>query len=236
MQAAALSHTGLIRPGNEDCYIVDAERGLLAVADGMGGHQAGEVASHLALRALRDRLFDGTPGEPLPRMLAAAAFANDIVYRSSQSSRERAGMGTTLTAVWVVGSRGFLAHIGDSRAYLFRDGQLQTLTNDHSYVGELVRNGGLTVEEARQHPRRNILTRAQGTEGTVSIDSREIALRAGDRLLLCTDGLYEVIPDAEIAAVMGRYQELAATVQELLRVTLERGGPDNVTVVLALYE
>lgn len=236
MRAEALSHTGLVRPGNEDYYLVDIEQGLLAVADGMGGHQAGEVASHLALRALRDRLFDGTTGEPLPRILAAAAFANEIVYRSSLSSRERAGMGTTMTAVWVVGTRGFLVHIGDSRAYLFRDGQLQVLTNDHSFVGELVRNGGLTAEEARQHPRRNILTRALGTEGTASIDSQEIEFKAGDRLLLCTDGLYEVIPDGEIAAIMSHYREVAPAAQELLRVALERGGPDNVTVVLALYE
>ncbi|GEA15091.1 MAG: family protein phosphatase [Moorella sp. (in: firmicutes)] len=236
MRAEALSHTGLVRPGNEDYFISDVERGLFAVADGMGGHQAGEVASHLALRALQDRLFYGTAGEPLPRLLAAAEFANEIVYRCSLSSRERAGMGTTMTAVWIVGSRGFLVHIGDSRAYLFRDGQLQVLTNDHSYVGELVRCGGLTAEEARLHPQRNILTRALGTGNTVDIDSREIELKPGDRLLLCTDGLYEVIPDQELADIMNRHQELAGATRQLLRLALERGGPDNVTVVLALYE
>ncbi|QGP92992.1 Protein phosphatase PrpC [Neomoorella glycerini] len=236
MRAEALSHTGLVRPGNEDYFISDVERGLFAVADGMGGHQAGEVASHLALRALQDRLFTGTTGEPLSRLLAAAAFANEIVYRSSLASRERAGMGTTMTAVWIVGPKGFLVHIGDSRAYLFRDGQLEVLTNDHSYVGELVRCGGLTAEEARQHPRRNILTRALGTGGTVNMDSREIELKPGDRLLLCTDGLYEVIPDQELAAIMNRHREMAEAARELLRVALERGGPDNVTVVLALYD
>ncbi|MBC7325449.1 MAG: Stp1/IreP family PP2C-type Ser/Thr phosphatase [Moorella sp. (in: Bacteria)] len=236
MQAEALSHTGLVRPGNEDCFIMDISEGLFAVADGMGGHQAGEVASHLALRALRDRLFNGTAGEPLPRLLAAAAFANATVYHSSLASQERAGMGTTMTAVWIVGPKGFLVHVGDSRAYLFRDGQLQILTNDHSYVGELVRRGGLTVEEARQHPQRNILTRALGTEDTVNIDSREIKLQPGDRLLLCTDGLYEVIPDGELAAIINHHREPAPAARELVRVALERGGPDNITVVLVLYE
>ncbi|WP_258359460.1 Stp1/IreP family PP2C-type Ser/Thr phosphatase [Moorella sulfitireducens (nom. illeg.)] len=236
MRAEALSHTGLVRPGNEDCFISDVDRGLFAVADGMGGHQAGEVASHLALRALQERLFDGTAGEPLSRLLAAAEFANQTVYRCSLASKERAGMGTTMTAVWIVGSKGFLVHIGDSRAYLLRGGQLQVLTNDHSYVGELVRSGGLTTEEARVHPQRNILTRALGTDGTAAIDSREIEMKRGDRLLLCTDGLYEVIPDQELANIMNRHRELAEAARELLRLALERGGPDNVTVVLALYE
>ncbi|BCV20974.1 Stp1/IreP family PP2C-type Ser/Thr phosphatase [Moorella sp. Hama-1] len=236
MQAEALSHTGLVRPGNEDYYILDIERGLLAVADGMGGHQAGEVASHLALRALADKLFNGPPGEPLPRLLAAAAFANEVVYRSSLDSQEREGMGTTMTAVWITGSRAYLTHIGDSRAYLFRDGQLQALTDDHSYVGELVRSGGLTAEEARLHPRRNILTRALGTETRVEIDSRELELQKGDRLLLCTDGLYEVIPDPELAAVLGKNLSLAQAARELLDLALERGGPDNITVVLGLYD
>lgn len=236
MQAEALSHTGLVRPGNEDYFILDVERGLLAVADGMGGHQAGEVASHLALRALADKLFNGPEGEPLSRLLAAAAFANEVVYRSSLSSQEREGMGTTMTAVWVTGSRAYLTHIGDSRAYLFRDGQLQVLTDDHSYVGELVRRGGLTAEEARLHPRRNILTRALGTEVRVEIDSREVELKSGDRLLLCTDGLYEVIPDAELAGILGENLPLAATARKLLDLALERGGPDNITVVLGLYE
>lgn len=236
MLGEAISHTGLVRPGNEDCFIMDTELGLLAVADGMGGHQAGEVASYLALQTLREKLLNSPAGEPLPNLMAAAAFANEVVFRSSLSSQEREGMGTTMTAIWVVGSRGFLAHIGDSRAYLLRDGQLQHLTDDHSYVGELVRCGSLTFDEARHHPRRNILTRALGTEKSVDIDSREIELKTGDRLLLCTDGLYEVISDSEIQTIMSRKQELQATARELLNLALERGGPDNITVVLALYE
>ncbi|WP_338825360.1 Protein phosphatase PrpC [Moorella humiferrea] len=236
MRAEALSHTGLVRPGNEDFFISDVKRGFFAVADGMGGHQAGEVASYLALRALSDRLFGSSEGEPLVRLKKAAEFANEVVYRSSLADRDRSGMGTTLTAVWILNGKAYLVHIGDSRAYLYRDGQLQVLTDDHSYVGELVRMGGLTAEEARVHPRRNILTRALGTDERADIDSREIALKPGDRLLLCTDGLYEVASDAELADVLNRHGELSVAAKELLRLALERGGPDNVTVVLALYE
>lgn len=236
MLGEAISHTGLVRPGNEDYFILDTELGLLAVADGMGGHRAGEVASYLALRALKEKLLNYRAGEPLSGLMAAAYFANQVVLRSSLSSHGREGMGTTMTAIWVVGSRGYLAHIGDSRAYLHRDGQLQHLTDDHSYVGELVRCGSLTLDEARHHPRRNVLTRALGTEEKVAIDSREIELKPGDQLLLCTDGLYEVISEAEIQNIIGSNQELQTTVQKLLGLALERGGPDNITVVLALYE
>ncbi|MDK2821089.1 MAG: family protein phosphatase [Clostridia bacterium] len=236
MQAEALSHTGLVRPGNEDYYIVNMEKGLFAVADGMGGHQAGEIASHLALEALAEKLFSDSSGDPLSRILAASTFANEVVYRSSLSSQDRNGMGTTLTVFWVNGNKGYLTHIGDSRAYLFRNGQLKVLTNDHSYVGELVRNGEITIEEARQHPYRNILTRALGTNSVAEIDTWEMDLFEGDCLLLCTDGLYEVIEDDELAMILSRYQDLAKATRELINLALARGGPDNITVVLVRYE
>ncbi|NLW07496.1 MAG: Stp1/IreP family PP2C-type Ser/Thr phosphatase [Clostridia bacterium] len=236
MLAEAISHTGLVRPGNEDYYILDLEMGLIAVADGMGGHQAGEVASHLALNTLRERLLDRPADDPLAGLMAATAVANETVFRSSLSNQEQEGMGTTLTAIRVVGNKGFLVHIGDSRAYLYREGRLQHLTDDHSYVGELVRCGSLTLDEARHHPRRNVLTRALGTEKSVEVDNLELELKPGDRLLLCTDGLYEVISDAEIQTIIACNPELKRATQELLELALKRGGPDNITVVLALYE
>lgn len=236
MLGEAISHTGLVRPGNEDSFIIDTELELIAVADGMGGHQAGEIASSLALRALRDKLSEAFHGEPLPFFLAAAAFANEKVYASSMVNHDQEGMGTTLTAVWIVGTKAYIVHIGDSRAYLFRGGRLEALTDDHSYVGDLVRCGALTASEAREHPRRNILTRALGTARHVDIDGREIELKKGDRILLCTDGLYEVMADREIEAIISRNQSLEDTARELLDLALERGGPDNITVVLSLYD
>lgn len=236
MRAEALTHTGLIRPDNEDAFLVDTGKGILAVADGMGGHQAGEVASFLALKALAEKLKEEATEDPLARLLAAVHFANEVVYRSSCQRPELSGMGTTLTAAWVVGSQAFLAHVGDSRAYLFRGGQLEVLTYDHSYVGELVRSGDLTAEQARLHPHRNILTRALGTEAEVIVDTRVVGLHTGDRLLLCTDGLLEVVKDEEIAEVLTLKTDLKEAVQSLVRLALERGGPDNVTVVLGAYE
>lgn len=236
MRAEALTHTGLIRPDNEDAFLVDAEKGILAVADGMGGHQAGEVASFLALKALAEKLKEGVADDPLAKLQAAVRFANEVVYRSACLRPEFSGMGTTLTVAWVVGSQAFLAHVGDSRAYLFRDGHLEALTHDHSYVGELVRSGGLTAEEARFHPHRNILTRALGTEADVIVDTRVVELRTGDLLLLCTDGLLEVVKDEEIAEVLTLNKGLKKAVQSLVELALERGGPDNVTVVLGAYE
>jgi len=236
MRGVAVSHTGLVRPGNEDGFIMDTDLGLLAVADGMGGHQAGEIASQIALKTLKEGLLSVRGKEPMPCLESAAALANEKVYSSSMTNYEWEGMGTTLTALWVVNDKGYLVHIGDSRAYLFRNGQLQHLTDDHSYVGELIRSGSLTFDEARRHPRRNILTRALGTERTVDIDSKELALIRGDLILLCTDGLYEVIPDSELVEILNRNLELRATTRELLDLALKRGGPDNITVVLALYE
>lgn len=236
MRAEALTHTGLIRPDNEDAYLINLDMGLLAVADGMGGHQAGEVASFLALKALAEKLKEDYGQDPLAHLVAAVHFANEVVYRSACTTPEYRGMGTTLTVAWVVNSQAFLAHVGDSRAYLFRDGQLQVLTHDHSYVGELVRSGDLTNEEARIHPHRNILTRALGTGAEVVVDSRIISLQKGDLLLLCTDGLPEVVRDEEIASALHLGKSLKEILQNLLRLALDRGGPDNITVVLAAYE
>ncbi|MGB9660637.1 MAG: Stp1/IreP family PP2C-type Ser/Thr phosphatase [Moorellaceae bacterium] len=236
MRAEALTHTGLVRTDNEDAYIVDLDLGLLAVADGMGGHLAGEVASFLALKALSERLKEGDGREPLARLVEAVRFANAIVYRSSCSTPEYRGMGTTLTVAWIVGGEAFIAHVGDSRAYLFRNGDLEALTQDHSYVGELVRSGDLTREEARLHPQRNLLTRALGTEAEVEVDSRTVPLQKGDVLLLCTDGLPEVVREEEITAVLSGRQDLREILEALLQMALDRGGPDNITVVLAAYE
>jgi len=225
-----------MRPENEDAFLVDLELGLLAVADGMGGHRAGEVASALALKALGEKVKEHCQGDPLMHLVSAVRFANRVVYRSALGREDYRGMGTTLTAAWFIGKEVLLAHVGDSRAYLFRDGQLRMLTSDHSYVGELVRSGGLTQEEARYHPQRNILTRALGTGDEVEVDGKAVSLEEGDLLLLCTDGLPEVVRDEEIALTLKRGGTLKQTLDELLSLALERGGPDNITVVLAAHD
>lgn len=236
MRAEGLSHLGLVRTDNEDSFLVDAGFGLIAIADGMGGHQAGEVASQLALMAFHDYLRQHHSGPDLLAVLkAAAAHANMAVYRASLAHARQAGMGTTLTAAWRARDRLLLAHIGDSRAYLVRDKILRQLTTDHTYVNELVRNGNLTQEEARQHPRRNILTRALGTETEVEIECLELVPGPDDMLLLCTDGLYEVTTDDEIGSIISQIHDLRLAVSMLVNLALARGGPDNITVVLATY-
>ncbi|MDN5348046.1 MAG: family protein phosphatase [Clostridia bacterium] len=236
MRAEGLSHLGLVRTDNEDSYLIDLDFGLIAIADGMGGHQAGEVASQLALMAFFDYLRrHSSDGDPLAVIKAAVSHANTVVYRASLAHASRAGMGTTLTAAWLAREKLFLAHVGDSRAYLLQDQKLIQLTVDHTYVNELVLNGNLTPEEARRHPRRNILTRALGTETEVEIDCLEVACSPADIVLLCTDGLYEVTTEAEIASIIGHIQDLRLAASMLVNLALARGGTDNITVVLAAY-
>jgi len=182
----ALTDIGLHRKTNEDTFVVTPP--LFAVCDGMGGAQAGEVASGLAAETLAAAVADGRP------LLAAAEQANAAVFQCANDDIDHSGMGTTLTAVVLAGDTGHFAHIGDSRAYLLRDGALEQLSDDHSLVGEMVRDGRLSEEEAASHPHRSILSRALGTEPLARIDEFEVDLRAGDVLLLCSDGLSGAVP------------------------------------------
>jgi PPM family protein phosphatase len=222
---AALSDIGLQRSTNEDAFL--ATPPLFAVADGMGGAQAGEVASRTALEVL-GRAIDGG------RELAdAAQEANLRVFSLAEDDPSRAGMGTTLTVLRLLegNERAELVHVGDSRAYLLRDGLLEQLTADHSLVGEMVREGKLTADEAFSHPARSILSRVLGTDPRVEFDRREIDLRAGDTLLLCSDGLSSALPDAAIGR---RLQGLAArdAARRLVVEAKNQGGHDNITVIV----
>jgi serine/threonine protein phosphatase PrpC len=222
---AALSDIGLQRTTNEDAF-VDAPP-LFVVADGMGGAQAGEVASQTAVEALR-RALDG--GRPLPE---AAREANLQVFTLAERDPSRSGMGTTLTALRLSArnERAELVHVGDSRAYLLREGRLEQVTVDHSLVGEMVREGKLTPAQAFDHPARSILTRALGTEPGVKLDRAELDLRAGDALLLCSDGLSSAVPDATITRLLEGGTARDAT-RRLVREAKNRGGHDNITVVV----
>jgi PPM family protein phosphatase len=226
--AAGVTDVGRVRDGNEDDFIDQSNRlGLVAVADGMGGHRAGEVASATALEALRAAVASGQP------LRDAIEGANEAVLEKSVSDHELAGMGTTLTA-GMLGSDGYLVvgHVGDSRAYLVRDGELTQITDDHSLVEEMVRGGELTREQAEVHPRRSIITRALGIDPEVEVDEYPIELRAGDRILFCSDGLTTMVRPDEIESILNREQDPKRAAQLLVDAANAAGGEDNITAVI----
>ncbi|MCU0306304.1 MAG: Stp1/IreP family PP2C-type Ser/Thr phosphatase [Thermoleophilia bacterium] len=227
VELAELSHVGRVRAENQDRDLVAPP--LIAVADGMGGHQGGEVAADMAVAAMRS-----IGGEPSPEALREALErANRDIREAAADDPSRAGMGTTATAGIVGEGRLHLAHVGDSRAYLVRDGQMAQLTADHSIVAELVRSGSLTPEEASRHPSRNVITRALGAEREVKVDTTEQELEPGDVVLLCTDGLTGYVPDSEILRIVSTSPALREAAAELVAQANTAGGGDNVTVVLA---
>ncbi len=224
--------TGLQRRANEDSLL--ARSPLFVVADGMGGAQAGEVASRIAVESFRDGL--GDPELPEERLAEGALAANARIYELSQSNAEHAGMGTTLTAVYVGVEEVAIAHVGDSRAYCMRDGELLRLTDDHSLVDELIREGRLTPEEAEEHPQRSIITRALGPEETVEVDTRSFRARADDVYLLCSDGLTSMVPEARLAEILREHAHLRDAGEALIAEANRAGGRDNITVILLRLE
>jgi serine/threonine protein phosphatase PrpC len=224
--------TGRQRRANEDSMLARAP--LFVVADGMGGAQAGEVASRLAIESFQHGLDDATDAEG--SLAAYAQAANVSIHERSRLSAEHAGMGTTLTAVYVGAEEVAIAHVGDSRAYCLRDGELLRLTDDHSLVDELIRQGKLTPEEALEHPQRSVITRALGPEPEVEIDTRSYRARDGDVYLLCSDGLTTMVPDALLAEIMLAHRRLRDAGEALIAAANEAGGRDNITVVLLRVE
>jgi serine/threonine protein phosphatase PrpC len=228
----AATDVGRVRGNNED-NLYTSDR-LLAVADGMGGHSGGEVASDVALRTLESHFLDATTDG----LLDAAYVANDAVLEAADENPSLRGMGTTLVAIAPVEDGGALAwiNVGDSRLYLLRDGELTQISQDHSLVEEAVRSGDLSPEEARTHPQRNIVTRALGIAANVTIDGDRVDIVEGDRYLLCSDGLYDLVDDAKIASTLRRLADPTEAAQELVRQANEAGGRDNITVVVADVE
>jgi len=229
---SAKSDTGRQRSANEDALLARAP--LFAVADGMGGAQAGEVASGIAIRTFAAGLPDATPPE---RALAERALeANREIHELAGADLKRAGMGTTLSAVHVGERDVAIAHVGDSRVYVLRDGALTRLTRDHSLVEELVRRGQLTEAEAGEHPQRSIITRALGPEPSVEIDTRSYAAQAGDVFLLCSDGLTGMITEDEVRDLIAGAGRLDDAARQLIDAANAAGGRDNITVVLIRLE
>jgi protein phosphatase len=226
------SDTGRQRRANEDALLARAP--LFVVADGMGGAQAGEVASRIAVESFGDGL--GGAGSPEETLAEHARVANARIHELSQSNAEQAGMGTTLTALYVGELEVAIAHVGDSRAYCLRDGELLRLTDDHSLVDELIRQGRLTPAEAEDHPQRSIITRALGPEEAVEVDTRAYRARSGDVYLLCSDGLTTMLDDAELVQVLRAHPRLSEAGEALIARANEAGGRDNITVILLRVE
>ncbi|MFT4114248.1 Stp1/IreP family PP2C-type Ser/Thr phosphatase [Silvibacterium sp.] len=237
LEAAASTHKGNVRSANEDAYGCCLEFGAFVVCDGMGGAAAGEIASQLTVNTVVDRICSAKPNaQPRKALEDAVAAANKLVYSRAQKDFSLHGMGTTLVAAVISGHHAVIAHVGDSRCYLFRRGQLLRQTNDHSLVDEQVRLGQLTADQADRSPLRNVITRAIGTQRTVATETGELDLEAGDMLLLCTDGLTRELSDdrlVELLSTMEAEHAPAQAISELLVAEANAaGGRDNVTCIV----
>ena len=243
MMLAGKSDKGLLRSQNEDAYcILGGSSGtpvLLAVADGMGGHLAGDIASQTAIGVIRDSIEAGPleamdEGAVDARLLELVQSANDMVYKKSKTEPGCFGMGTTLIVAIVSGGKLAVAHVGDSCAYYINNGEINKITTDHTYVEELVRIGSLTREEAARHPRRNVITKVVGSFGKVATDLYRVDLHDGDRVLLCTDGLSKMVSEPEIAEAIMASENPGEICEALIAKSNSRGGLDNTTVLVYL--
>jgi PPM family protein phosphatase len=243
LKAAGLSHPGKVRENNEDSFLIEQgiDWAIFAVADGMGGHAAGEVASKMALVSVQEFLASAgeqlvkaeASGESLrPYLLQMLRTANEIVLLAAGEKSGLNGMGTTLTLLFTLGRQNWVGHIGDSRAYHIRQGTIRTVTEDHTLVSQLAKSGQISEDEKQNHPQRHVLTQALGTDKDPVFDLRTVELLPGDRMLLCTDGLYGVVRQSELidAAISGK--PAGEIVSGLIELANERGGPDNITLIL----
>jgi len=247
LSSAVLSHPGLRREANEDSVCARKDLGLYIVADGMGGHAAGEVASRMAAQVIETFINDTREADvnttwPFPydanlsldgnRLTAAFRLANRRLSSAMEGDEALRGMATTAAAVLANKGKPVVAHVGDSRVYLFRNGTLTQVTQDHSWVTEQVRAGVLSEADARHHPWRHVVTRALSGGDDPEVDVRELDVKAGDRILLCSDGLSGVVPPDRVAGIIGRQAPLDQTCQDLVDAANEAGGPDNITVAM----
>ena len=224
----AATDIGKVRSANQDALVL--AEGIFGVADGMGGHQGGEVASAEARDTLLAALSGKTPA--LEDLREAIRAANTAVHTRASQDEHLSGMGTTLTVLWAGEKEMFIGHVGDSRCYLLRGGELKQKTEDHSLVAELQRAGMITREEAENHPMRNVITRAVGTDPAVEVDGMALPRRKGDRWVLCSDGLHGMVSDREMAAILRKETDPQAAADRLLKAALDAGGRDNITIVV----
>jgi protein phosphatase len=247
--AAGQTDVGCVRKHNEDNFLVDNELGLFVVADGLGGHAAGEVASQIVVERVgqfisqtveQDRTWPLEYDVNLPydgnRLKAALLLSDQAIVEDIRTNPERESMGSTVVACLVQGTKATLVHVGDSRAYLLDANGIKQVTRDHSWVAEQVANGILTSDEARKHPFRNVITQALGNGGDLDVAVQEIQVKELDRLLLCSDGLSGMVQDADIWHIVQNAASLQKAARELVERARENGGEDNITVVIIGFE
>jgi PPM family protein phosphatase len=227
IRVGAKSDVGRMRNDNQDSYLADEP--VFAVADGVGGHLGGDVASATAVRVIQEAAQSGVEPDALEGLLRKV---NTAIWEKSQSAPHLRGMGTTCTLVLLQNGAAHLAHVGDSRAYLYRAGELSQVTEDHNLVGKMVSEGRLSREEAAHHPQRNIITRALGLDPTVDVDLLTLELTESDRLVICSDGLSSMIEERTLAEVLGDESDPQAAAERLVEAANQAGGEDNITVVL----
>lgn len=249
IRSSGLTHRGMARKHNEDCFEIDPDRSLFIVADGMGGHSHGEIASRIAVDTIRDFITDEGENPEYQRfrpelhlkdhsnsLRNAVRTAHQQVLHAILHDHSLQGMGTTVVGLYLQDKTAALAHVGDSRAYRLRNGRLELLTQDHTWVNEQVIAGYLSPEQARVHPLKNVVTRALGSEKEVLVDLQEVDVEAKDLYLICSDGLTTMLEDAEIKRILRRDQPLDHACQQLVDTANERGGLDNVTVILVAVD
>lgn len=229
LTVSGLTNVGKVRASNQDVLVESETLQLYGVADGMGGHNGGETASAGA----RDELIRALEGKKpaLDALRTAFETANTVLFRQQEADEKLAGMGTTLSVVWMSEQFAYLGHVGDSRIYVLRDGKLQQLTDDHSLVGELMRMGYLTPEQAEKHPNRNVITRAVGTEEGIDVDLAVEERHAGDVWMICSDGLHGMVPDGKMEDILAANAPKEAA-QKLMDAALKAGGRDNISVIV----
>lgn len=246
IKAYGQSDVGRVRSSNEDAWAVFPDLQFFVVADGMGGHAAGEIASHMAVDGMHEFMqmsvqssevtwpaeMDRNLPIPIRRLVAAGKLANERIFQASRSNPKLSGMGTTMVAALIDQDTAYIGHVGDSRAYLFRDDKIVRLTEDHSLINDYIHQGLLKIEEANQHPLKHVITRALGSGTKVEVDVKSLPLRVGDAILLCSDGLSNLLTDEELRIIsLDCLKEPQTACQRLIDMANEKGGEDNVTVV-----
>jgi serine/threonine protein phosphatase PrpC len=246
VEAYGKSDLGCVRQNNEDRILIDKTASLCVVCDGMGGHRRGEVAAELVIDAIKyfisnsiDRHdvswpfgYDFELSLDANRLVNGIRLGNRQVWRQAEQTLENSGMGSTITAVLINEGRAVVSNVGDTRAYLLRDHKLQQLSTDDTILAVMLRKGVLSTEQAAVHPMRNVLTQAMGSQETVNVHIWEGPLMAGDKLLVCTDGLYSVVPEPDIQAVLAHNSDIRETLDRLMSSAIDKGAPDNVSGIL----